>query len=272
MTLPNLFVIGAPKCGTTSLHHYLDQHPAISMSRVKEPWVFASPDYHERLGLYAEMLDGRAPVRGESSAVYSMHPHFPEVPERIAGVVPDARILYLVRDPVDRALSHYVQLVSDGKEARSIGEALADFDAEDNVYVAASRYRTQLLRYLDAFDPARIMVVDQAELRVEPGEALAGVFGFLGVADFWSDAFGSRLNTAEEHRTRTAVGRRLPLASLRRLPIPRPVRARIRRMTSRRVPRPTLDPELRASLAEELSEEVAWLRDFTGRRFPGWSV
>lgn len=245
------------------------------MSAIKEPWVFAYPDYRDRALGYREMLAAQAPVRGESSAVYSMHPHFPQVPERIAALVPEARFIYLVRDPVERTVSHYIQLVADGKEARPLAEAVADPQAPDNVYVAASRYATQLRRYLEIFDRDRFLVVDQNRLDRSRREVMATVFSFLGIAPgHWSEAFDRRLNTAEEHRMATGLGKRLraPVSLLRRAPLPDPVRATLRRLSSRRVERPELAPELRAALERELAGEVEWLRDFADQRFADWSM
>lgn len=276
-TLPNLFVIGAPKCGTTSLHHYLDQHPGISMTSQKEPWVFARDDFRERVAGYVELLDGNAPVRGESSAVYSIYPHFPGVPERIHAVVPQARFIYLVGDPIERAVSHHAQRLTDGTERRELHEALADYDSPDNVYIAASRYGRQLERYLALFDDSAILVESQDDLRTDTAATLGRVFAFLGVdREFRSPAFESRLNRREEHRVATPLGARIRgtrvFEGLRQAPLPAGARVKLRRLVSRGVGRPRLDAALQSALAAELAPEVAWLRQFTGREFPGWSV
>src|SRR4051794_4939656 len=197
--LPTFFVIGAPKCGTTSLHTDLDRHPSVSMSRVKEPWVFAGPDYEERLGEYDTLFAAGATARGESSAVYALHPYFPGVPERIAKAVPDARFVYLVRDPIERAISHHAQLVTDGKEARPLEQALLADDQPANVYVAASSYATQLERYLSISPGERILVVEQAALLARPEETMSRVFDFLGVDPaLWPKRKQTVMNTREE--------------------------------------------------------------------------
>lgn len=274
--LPTFFVIGAPKCGTTSLHHYLDQHPQISMSAVKEPYILARGDYRSRLSEYSEMLDPTAPVRGESSAVYSMFPHFPGVPERIAEVVPDALLLYVVGDPVDRAVAHYAQRLADGTETASLDIALGD-ESDENVYVTAGCYAMQLSRYLDRFPADRILVLDQDDLRERTAVTLGEAFAFLGVDPaFRSTAFREQLNRREEHRAPTRLGRALrgrgAFERARRIPLPRIVRERLRRVSSRQVGRPSLPPELRARLEERLREEAMLLRELTGRPFSGWSV
>jgi Sulfotransferase family len=277
-TLPSFFVIGAPKCGTTSLHHYLDQHPEVAMTTVKEPQLFAGPEYDPaRLEEYAGLFRPGAAARGESSAVYSQFPRWPGVAKRIAEAVPGARFLYLVGDPIDRALAHYSQLVNDGKEARPIEDALADWRADDSLYLCPSRYATQLGQYLEHFDRDTILVVDQCDLLDRRPATLARVFEFLGVdPGYRSPRFTERLNARAVQRPETALGRRVrgtrAFGAVRRAPLPDPARRALRRLVSRPVARPTLEPEFRAELADSLGEEVAWLRSFAGQEFASWSL
>ena len=106
--MPNLFIIGAAKCGTTSLHCYLDLHPEISMSRIKEPRFFACPEgpREERAitdrNRYLALFEAGKKIRGEASPAYSQHPAVSGVPGRIAMESPDAKFIYLVRDPIER--------------------------------------------------------------------------------------------------------------------------------------------------------------------------
>src|SRR4051812_3312851 len=117
VTLPNLIVIGAKKSGTTSLYVYLDAHPEISMTRDKELNFFVEErNWSRGLGWYGEQFDAGAPVRGEASPYYTALPHHRGVPERMASVIPDARLVYMVRDPIARLLSHYDMGVARGRE------------------------------------------------------------------------------------------------------------------------------------------------------------
>lgn len=247
------------------------------MSSVKEPFIFATEDWRTRLLEYEAMLDSTAPLRGESSTVYSQYPHFGDVPARIQAAVPTASFLYVVRDPVERALAHYRQRVADARESRPPDSALADFAEPSSIYLAASRYATQLRLYLHRFPASRFLVLDQEELRHRRSQALATAFAFLGVAPCTDAVMNeASLNTREDQRLETAAGRRLSGSRLlhvaRRLPLPERVRRGARRAVSRPVPIAELNPALRAEIAESLREEVAWLREFTHQRFPGWSV
>lgn len=113
--LPTFFIIGAAKAGTTSLHWYLDQHPEVGMSTIKEPNFLSGPEngipYPTRriteLSDYRRLFDPTYPVRGEASPSYTNSPRRRGVPERVKKLVPAARFIYLVRDPVERTISHY---------------------------------------------------------------------------------------------------------------------------------------------------------------------
>ena len=138
--LPGVIVIGAMKCATSAPHAYLDAHPDIAMSRTKELNFFNGPgvaphddagswwvtgQWHRGLEWYSAQFDADAPVRGESSPAHTA-PSCPEVAGRMASVVPDVRLVHLVRDPVERAVSEYAHHVRDGTERRPITEALLD--------------------------------------------------------------------------------------------------------------------------------------------------
>ena len=247
------------------------------MTSVKEPQLFAADAYPEGLARYASLFDRPAAVRGESSAVYSQFPSWPAIPERISERAPDARFVYVVRDPIERALAHYRQHVRDFKEGRGIAEALADLEEPNSTYVAPSRYATQLRRYLGLFDVDRILVVDQRALRDDRRQALERIFAFLDVdPSFDSAHFDARLNTADHLRRPTRVGAALRRAGVvqraRRLPVPDRVRGRLRAAVSRPIEAPEVPADLRARLAGALAEEVAWLGRFTGMRFDHWSL
>jgi hypothetical protein len=102
--LPNLIVIGAMKAGTTSLHAYLSLHPEIFMSANKEPRFFTEEwNWHKGLEWYEAQFPERVTIRGESTPDYTKLPEIRNVPERIHSLIPDVRLIYLVRDPIDRS-------------------------------------------------------------------------------------------------------------------------------------------------------------------------
>lgn len=103
--LPNVLVIGAMKAGTTSLHRHLDLHPEIGMSERKELHLFTRPDWRQHLDWYTGHFSSAAPVQGESSPNYTKRRLFPGVPARIAAALPEVRLIYILRDPVERMRS-----------------------------------------------------------------------------------------------------------------------------------------------------------------------
>ena len=277
MVLPNLFVIGAMKCGTSSLHHYLDQHPDVSMSSNKEPNVFLAPGWRDEVRRYADMLDAGAAVRGESSTNYTKYPKFPDAPARIAELVPDAKLIYVAGDPIQRTLAHYAQTVSDEIESRPLEEAVSDFDDPANTYVWNGRYATQAERFLEHFPSSSLLVLDQHDLRSDREGTMREVFRFIGVDEtFSSPEFASELNTRNDRRRVGTLGTRVResrAADLyRRLPasVRRPVTQTAHRALSRPVQRPTLDDGLRARLVELYEPEIERLAELSGKHIR-WS-
>lgn len=283
--LPTFFIIGAPKAGTTSLHAYLDQHPQIQMSAVKEPGFLAcdGPERDNRkvhrLDRYERLFDPAVAVRGEASTSYSEYPRRRGVPERIARLVPDARFIYCVRDPVARTVSHYHQLVATAGESRSLEQALSDLSDPCYPCVCASRYGQQMEQYLRTFPAERMLVVDQTDMLNDRDSTLARIFSFLGVdSTFRSPLFGEELLKSEGRRTYPPGVSRFIAKTVR--PNTRWLAPGLRRALRGSFEQrflPTLevtepDEELRCRLSELFSGEAARLRELTGEAFASWSV
>ena len=277
-------MIGAGKSGTTSLHYYLDQHPDVFMSFPKEPNFFQRDTWREKLDWYETLFPKPAPVRGEASTSYSAYPARTDVPRRVHETIPDARMIYVVRDPIDRIVAHYAQHQTNRKESRPIDEAvrtaLRDGDDPVNPYVCMSRYATQVEQYLPYFPIERILVIDNAEMKSDRKGVLREAFGFLGVdADYESPRFDEVLNTKRDQVRFSATGARLRDSRLARFVharVPRklrgPVTKPLTRMLSEPVDRPELSPGVRAELEEALAPEAERLRELTGKPFASWSV
>jgi hypothetical protein len=271
--LPNLLIIGAGKSGTTSLHSYLAAHPEVSMSETKELRLFVRDDWRERLDWYAAQF-GSAKVRGESSPGYTMYPYRASVAERIHEVAPEARLIYVVRDPVERAIANYIEWVSQGYENRPIDHALTDTADPANPHLCGSQYATQLHRYLNQFSLSQILVLDQWSLLNERQVTLRAVFEFLGIdPDFESPAFSEKANTRRDKVAYNRLGVWLIHRNLltersgqfKRRPLIRPVRALLSKPIKTR-----LGEEARATVVAALRPEVEALRELTGQAFPHW--
>jgi hypothetical protein len=287
MTLPTFVIIGAMKAGTTSLYHYLDQHPEIKMASVKETNFFSGPPNGvpypaglkriERLSDYEQLFDPTFAVRGEASPSYTVHPRRKGVPERIKALIPEAKLIYLVRDPIARVMSQYDHHVSYENERLSLEDAL-DFSDPYGRYTGPGFYAAQLDRYLQHFPLESILVVDQADLLANRRATLSNVFSHLGVdASFDSQQFDNQMNTGEELRaySRFVVLVRYARATPLQL-LPRGLRVFLRRTVSQAVSRPiarsVLNDASRARLQELYADDATRLRELTGKTFSTWSV
>jgi hypothetical protein len=277
--LPNLIVIGGLKCGTTSLHHYLSLHPEVSMSRPKELNFFVA-ELNWELGSewYASHFERSAAVRGESSPHYTNLPRFTGVAERMQSVLGEARIVYMVRDPIDRMLSHYLHNVGGGYDDRTLADAFAD---PESAYVTRSRYFFQLEPYLEEFGPERIEIVGREELKRDRPGTMRRVFAFLGVdPDFSSQQFEREweTGTAKGRGRFRLMDRAVRLPGLRAVDrnfdrLPEPLRWLVERVVhdpgAGAAPKPEVPPPLRRQLADLFRDDVARLEGVAGRGF-GW--
>lgn len=275
--LPNLIIIGAQKCGTTSLHDYLGRHPEISMSAEKELNFFVEErNWHRGVAWYERRFTGRGEVVGETSPSYTNHPIFRGAAARMHSVVPDAKLIYLIRHPVDRMVSQYVHFFSDRLESRGIDDALSGFE-DDNRFTNRSRYAMQLEQYLEYYDRDRILVVTSERLRRRRDETLAAIFRFLEVDDrFTSRAFRRERHVSRHKRRKNRVGVALKKLSETRTArlFPSEFRRVVGRIAyvpfSRPIERSAPSEALLQRLDEHLADDIARLRRLTGESFPEW--
>jgi len=205
---PSFLVIGAQKAGTTSLYAYLTAHPAVLGSSIKEVQYFSKfydqgEDWYlayfplELRGGAARLRAGTRPAVGEASATYLFHPR---APERVHNFDPRMRLIAVLRDPVDRAYSHYQMEHRWGREQLSFEDALdreealapelermvaepgyESQEAIDCSYVARGRYAEQLERWLERFPREQLLILTSDELLADPGRSMETVARFLGV-------------------------------------------------------------------------------------------
>jgi Sulfotransferase domain len=279
--LPNLIVIGGLKCGTTSLHHYLSLHPDVAMSRPKELNFFVA-ELNWDLGPQwcSSHFDPEAPVRGESSPHYTNRPRFEGVAERMRSVAAEARVVYMVRDPIDRLLSHYLHNVGGGYDRRPLAEALAD---DHSAYWQRSRYAYQLEPYLEAFGADRVAIVSREELKDDRAVTVRRVFEFCGVdPGFASSEFEREWETGSAKGSGgfRVLDRAVRLPGLRALDrnfdrLPERLRWLVERVIhdpdAGAATKPEVPAELRARMAAAFAPEVERIERLAGRSF-GWAL
>jgi hypothetical protein len=271
--LPDFVIIGAMKCGTTSLFRWLEEQPEVRLPEIKEPHFFSRNDRWDRgLDWYRSLFadaDADA-LTGEASASYTDPRFSPLAADRMARIVPRARLIFLVRDPVERIRSHYRHEVQRSRERRPLVEALED---PENPYLRSSLYHRALAPYLDRFPREQVLVARLEDLIA--GSAWDDVLAHLGLS--------RRPRPEEPHNvTGEKAGFTRPMLRLwesglgRRLgSMPKPLRDMGKRLLLRRSSR--YDEMLRGSLAtipEALLQPI-WLdeRRFAeglGRSEPLW--
>jgi hypothetical protein len=201
---PNLFVLGAAKAGTTSIHHALARHPGVFMSRVKEPKYFAFRDetrtftgprdpgndrefvVRER---YLELFRDRGGARfaGESSTIYL---YSPVAAANIRDAVPDATLIAVLREPLERAYSNYLHARQRGLEPEGSFQRAMELEEERIAagwgplwhYKRKGLYADQIERYLARFPRERIFVGRFDDLRADPAGFFRRIFEFLGLS------------------------------------------------------------------------------------------
>jgi Sulfotransferase domain len=211
MAMPDFLIIGTMKGGTTSLYHYLLAHPQIAAATRKEIHFFDN-NFHRGIAWYraqfpaliqcdmAETRQSQRVLTGESSPYYLFHPL---APARAALVVPKAKLIVLLRNPVDRAYSHYNQQVRKGRETLSFEDALAQEETRTRdegqrlatdphyyslnyprySYLARGIYVDQLQRWMNYFPQEQFFIIKSEDFYATPERKLKEIFLFLGLPD-----------------------------------------------------------------------------------------
>ena len=308
VAMPNFLIIGAPRTGTTSLWHHLDSHPQVYMSPVKEPKFFAfegqEADFHgpppeDRSGdntapwaitdleayraLFGGVTDENA--LGEASTLYLYYNE--KAAELIRRYVPEAKLIAVLRDPVERAYSHFLFMRSHGREP------LADFaralDAEEERvrerwwpafhYARAGFYHEQLSRYFKLFGREQIRIYLYEDLQPDPSGVTRAVFRFLGVDDaFVPGDMSVKHNPSGVPRSEKLYA--LLYSGCRWVRpfvephLPNRLRQRVPRVVAslkkRNLDKPRLSPEVRGRLVGEYREDILRLQDLIGRDLSSW--
>ena len=287
--LPAFIVIGAMRAGTTSLYAYFSQHPQVGSTLEKEPDYFIAAQYAKGLDWYKAQFQTGYEVLCDISPNYSKVNVFPGVPERIHALLPDVRLIYIVRDPVKRFVSQYKHMLARGfslPEPQAMCAVEGDLPGPevrlglDQPYhhiLSASAYARQLKAYLPYFAMDRILIVDFEELRRDEAAQLKRIRRFLGLGcvgpshlpRFNSTAELSRLPApvlryARDSRLGGWVRRRMSLGARDRVKklLAAPFRPQDRQFA----------PESLARIETDLAEDIAEFRELTGMDFDTWSI
>lgn len=285
-TLPNFLVIGAMKAGTTSLYEYLRLHPQVYVPDTKELNFFLAEyagthplrppeqtNWRRGLDWYASQFRASAGATaiGEVSPNYTKFPHYPGAPERIHDLIPDVRLIYVVRHPLERLRSHYLHDVSIGRQRSPLREVVFD----DTRYIDASRYAMQIERFERFFDPDRILLLTSEELRSHPHTSVDRILAFVGVEPALLPR-GARFeaNQTADKRVRSS----LPYRALRRLPfrdrLPDTLFRRVRDRVTAPLPDQLADlpVEVDRRVRDRLAPDVEAIASRLPGDFDGWGL
>ena len=206
----DFFIVGAPKAGTTSLYHYLSEHPQVEMSSQKEPDYFSDKAINEQGMYYTKnrvnslakyeslFVQKESVVYGEASVSYLFYEN---VPEDIKKYNPNAKIIIMLRDPIERAFSHYLMDYRLGLISDSFENVLAKISKHKNAhlfyqqYIEVSKYSKQIQRYLDFFKKENILFIDYEDFKKNVSKTVDQVYNFLNI----STEFVADINT--KHNT-----------------------------------------------------------------------
>lgn len=282
---PEVFLIGAQKAGTTTLAYLLDQHPRIAVAQPKEPHFF-SHNQDKGLGWYRERFPSSPKtICIDASTSYSMAPltrdrgrytqkdiEYEGVPARVFTVNPDARFIYLLRDPVERSYSGYWHNVRMGREDREFRTALLD----DSSYLDISDYYGQLMLWLQYFPLSSFHLALFEDLKEAPELVASNCYDFLrvgkGIAPVQLDSpknQGHQVSWIGRRMNRLATGYPGLRTALKPV-VPKSVKNMLNSMKGGSTSIPPMNDEDREYLIEYFRERNQKLQDLVGIRLGRW--
>ena len=290
---PDFMIIGAAKSGTTSLADDLARHPGIFITDPKEPEFFCRDENYARgLAWYESLYDSAEPgqLRGEASPHYTDYPAMPETAPRLAEAYPAIKLVYIVRDPVERAFSGWLQKLKNQDRWGGDMDVPREFSEAIRTYqplLDMGDYELQVKRMLEFFPKQQLRVYLFEEYVRDRDVMIRDLAGFLGfdpspLLDF--DA--KRSNASADHFETQAKGRMV--SRLKQIPgveavkdlLPEKLRKGAvqavfqsplgKRAAQQAEPDPMSDED-RAYLVDHYQDSIAWLEDFLGRPLPDWA-
>lgn len=279
---PNLFLIGSMKSATTSLHNYLDIHPEIFMT--KEPWK--EPNYFVKemnlskgiewyLSLFKERNSQR--IIGESSTDYTKYPNYTDVYNRLHDFNANAKILYIMRDPIERAISQYWWEVEYSGEGRTMKNGILQNDWIMNT----SYYAKQIKPYIDLFGRENIYTLTTEELLEQPHTVMKDIFLWLGVSpDIEFGEENLKVHNKSNDKVNKLIGAGIVSKlkggytwdALKRIINPK-LRARLLRFFSREVEKDRAGKaEAVNALRPIMLAQTKELSELLGKQFPEWKT
>lgn len=260
------------KAGTSSLYRYIASHPDIIPSSIKETDFFKSnSDFNKGIKWYETLFQGNGKYAFEASPNYTKRNQFPHVPARMHSVLPKIKLIYVLRDPIERIKSHYIHNYANGREYQSFSEALERRNFGINNYIQTSKYYFQIQAFLEYYSDSQLLILESEQLKKDPVKVLNHTFKFLKIsANYDMTLLEKRFHESSEKKRPSRLEQTLCqrtnnaylLASIRKMT--KPLRQSIEQ--------PILSPSDKEMLMNEILPDIEKLRQFTGLTFSDWSL
>ncbi len=267
MTFPHFIIIGAMKSATSTLHKQLSLQPGIFMSEPKEPNFFSDDDNYAKGSEWYRSLFSNAhenDICGESSTHYTKMPHYPRTVERLKQWKSTYKFIYVMRQPIDRLISHYIHQWSEGNITCNINLAINRYPE----LVQYSCYARQLRPYFDEFGLDSVLPAFFETIKSNPQSELEKIGGFIGYPGVltWNSQLGSE--NVSSNRVRKFLGYNLLVASatatkIRRSLVPRSARYYLKNKL-RMADRPVIDRKSQSYLEDVFNEDLEKLSEWFG--------
>lgn len=283
----DFFIVGAPKAGTTSLYHYLNEHFEIEMSSQKEPDFFSDKSLQKQklyygknridtIEKYHSLFEKENVIlRGDASVSYLF---YEDVPHKIIAYNPEAKIIIMLRDPIDRAFSHYLMDYRLGLISESFETIIKKQSQHKNAnlfyqqYIQVGEYAQQIKRYLEVFSKDNIYFIDYEDFKNDTSDIVNNVFIFLGVNDKFRPYLRKKHNIYTEPKNRiiryvySFVSFRKMLAGI----LPKDLTMRIRNFLFRSDMKPKFSESTRDFLKKHFENDVREFSELLNKDFTKW--
>jgi hypothetical protein len=292
MRLPDFLIIGGAKSGTTTLYQYLCRHPQIYMSTPKEPDFFAvDAQYAQGIDWYSSLFQEAKPeqVCGEASTTYSRWEQYPQAAERIAQALPQVKLIYIMRHPVDRAYSFYVHKHKEGwRHQKKSFETFEQAIKHQSEFLDSSYYLQQIKKFLQFFPRESFLFLLMEDLIHQPGKTVETTLNFINVdsqIDLTQDGLIAA-NKAQDHpewfirQQLMSPLKRIPGAAQAKNLLPKQARDRFYQLfkqlqyqkwhEQQHLP-PKMLPETRQLLLEQYCQPNRQLAEFLQRDLSHWN-
>jgi len=286
--LPNFIIVGAPKAGTTSLYHYLSEHPDVFMSEPKEVNFFSREEIEAQglyyadfkakdIDAYQRLFDGvkNQQAVGEGSVSYL---YYPKTAEKIKSALPDVKIIILLREPVARAFSHYLMDLSLGLVEMSFEDIVSRKSMDKHAvlfyqqYVELGLYYEQVKRYLDVFGKEQVKIYLQEDLRYHSDDVILDLYDFLGIDNAYKPDTERQHNTfsmPKNNMMRSLYTSDFMRALVRKI-LPDTLKSMMKGLVFDPKAKPELALESKAQLQRLYAKDIAKLEGLIARDLSAW--